>query len=155
MHPVKDSPRSLVRVGYDGRVHKTFRGPRAARRFHNELRVLRHLEGLGCDFVPQVLEADEKKLYLVTSNCGKPVDQLSDEKKCELFDRLRTEYGVSHGDEEMRNVTYRISDQRFCVIDFELARIDGDPPPPEDTEDEERAERQLRRLPASRPGRHR
>ena len=151
MHPVKDSPRSLVRVGYDGRVHKTFRGPRARQRFDNEVRVLRHLEQAGCDIVPRVLEADADKLYLVTSNCGKPVDQLSDDKKQALFDRLRS-YGVSHGDEEIRNVTYRISDQQFCVIDFELARIDGDPPPSEDSEDEQRKERQLRRLPESRPG---
>ncbi len=126
MHPVKDSPRSLVRVGYDGRVHKTFRGPKARRRFTNEVRVLRHLEEQGCDFVPRVLEADPEHLYLVTSNCGKPVEQLGEDKKRHLFDQLR-QYGVSHGDEEVRNVTYRITDQRFCIIDFELARLEGDP----------------------------
>ena len=26
MHEAKDTPRALVRIGYDGRVHKTFRG---------------------------------------------------------------------------------------------------------------------------------
>jgi tRNA A-37 threonylcarbamoyl transferase component Bud32 len=152
MHPVKDSPRSLVRVGYDGRVHKTFRGPKAKQRFTNEVRVLRHLEKAGCDFVPRVLEADEQRLYLVTSNCGKPVDQLNGDKQRNLFDRLRG-YGVCHGDEELRNITYRISDQRFCVIDFELARIDGDPPATGDSEDEQKRERELRRLPESRPRR--
>lgn len=143
MHPVKDSPRSLVRVGYDGRVHKTFRGPKARRRFTNEVRVLRHLEEQGCDFVPRVLEADEARLYLVTSNCGKPVEQLSEDKKKDLFDQLRR-FGVCHGDEEVRNVTYRIPDQRFCIIDFELARLDGDPIETHDDDDAE--ERQRRRL---------
>lgn len=151
MNPVKDSPRSLVRVGYDGRVHKTFRGPRARKRFTNEVRALRHLEQAGCDFVPRVIEADEENLYLVTSNCGKPVDKVSDEKRRSLFDRLRA-FGVDHGDEEVRNITYRISDQQFCVIDFELARIDGDPPL-EQSEDEEREERQSRRLPDTQPRR--
>jgi len=33
------------------------------------------------------------------------------------------EYGVRHDDAEMRNVTYRQSDGRFCLIDFEFATI--------------------------------
>ena len=28
MHEVKDTGRAIVRIGYDGRVHKTFRGPK-------------------------------------------------------------------------------------------------------------------------------
>jgi hypothetical protein len=28
---------------------------------------------------------------------------------------------VRHEDRELRNITYRISDGRFCVIDFEFA----------------------------------
>ena len=39
-----------------------------------------------------------------------------------LFAELET-YGVRHEDRDMRNVTYRQSDGRFCVIDFELATI--------------------------------
>ena len=48
MHEIKDTARALVRIGYDGRVHKTFRGPLARERFENEVRVLRHLESRGC-----------------------------------------------------------------------------------------------------------
>ena len=44
MNEVKDTLRAKVRIGYDGRVHKTFRGPKAEERFANEVRVLRHLE---------------------------------------------------------------------------------------------------------------
>ena len=40
----------------------------------------------------------------------------------ELFAELE-QFGVRHDDPEMRNVTYRTADGRFCVIDFELAEI--------------------------------
>ena len=43
MPVVKDTLRATVRVGYDGRVYKQFRGPKAAERFANEVAVLRHL----------------------------------------------------------------------------------------------------------------
>ena len=58
MNQVKDTLRAKVRIGYDGRVHKTFRGPKAEERFANEVRVLRHLESHGCPFVPRLLEVD-------------------------------------------------------------------------------------------------
>src|SRR5438552_3873382 len=48
MQEVKNTQRALVRIGYDGLVHKTFRGPQAYARFENEVRVLRHLERRGC-----------------------------------------------------------------------------------------------------------
>ena len=37
MHEIKDPARALVRIGYDSRVHKTFRGPKADERFANEM----------------------------------------------------------------------------------------------------------------------
>ena len=40
----------------------------------------------------------------------------------ELFEELLA-YGVRHDDAEVRNVTYRQSDGRFCLIDFEFATI--------------------------------
>ena len=52
MEQVKDTLRALVRIGFDGRVYKTFRGPKAEERFANEVKVLKHLEARGCDFVP-------------------------------------------------------------------------------------------------------
>ena len=119
---VKDTLRATVRVGYDGRVTKIFRGPKAAERFANEVRVLRHLEARGCPFVPRLLEADESQLRIVTSNCGSRVDHLDDERTRELFAELEP-FGVRHEDANMRNVTYRQSDGRFCLIDFEFATI--------------------------------
>jgi tRNA A-37 threonylcarbamoyl transferase component Bud32 len=122
MHDVKDTARALVRIGYDGRVHKTFRGHLAQERFDHEVRVLKHLEEAGCTFVPRLLEVDPANLKIVTTNCGTRVDQLNDERQKEVFAELET-FGVRHEDRELRNITYRISDGRFCVIDFEFATL--------------------------------
>jgi serine/threonine protein phosphatase PrpC len=122
MHEVKNTQRALVRIGYDGNVHKTFRGPQAYARFENEVRVLRHLEQRGCDFVPRLIEADEAGLKIVTTNCGSRVDQVNPERLKQLFAELET-FGVRHDDPEIRNVTYRRTDGRFCLIDFEFATL--------------------------------
>lgn len=122
MREVKDTRRAQVRIGYDGRVHKTFRGHQARERFENEVRILRHLEARGCDFVPRLLQVDPENLKIVTTSCGQRVDHLPDERVVELFSQLEA-YGVRHDDPAMRNVTYRISDGRFCLIDFELATL--------------------------------
>jgi predicted Ser/Thr protein kinase len=119
---VKDTLRAAVRVGYDGRVYKQFRGPKAEERFANEVKVLRYLEARACPFVPRLLEAEEAELRIVTSNCGSRVDHLDEARTRELFAELER-YGVRHDDAEMRNVTYRIQDGRFCLIDFEFATI--------------------------------
>jgi len=122
MRDVKDTLRALVRIGYDGRVFKTFRGPKADERFANEVRVLRYLEAQGCGFVPRLLEADPAQLRIVTTNCGSRVEHLDEARTKELFAELEN-FGVRHDDPEMRNVTYRQSDGRFCIIDFEFATI--------------------------------
>ena len=122
MDKAKDTLRALVRIGYDGRVYKTFRGPKARERFDNEVRILRHLEARGCPFVPRLLEADPAQLRIITTNCGSRVDHLDEERQRELYAELKP-YGVRHEDAEMRNVTYRQSDGRFCLIDFEFATI--------------------------------
>ena len=122
MNQVKDTLRATVRLGYDGRVHKQFRGPKAEERFATEVKVLRYLEERGCPFVPRLLEADPENLKIITTNCGSRVDHLDDARCRELFDEL-LEYGVRHEDAEMRNVTYRQSDGRFCLIDFEFATV--------------------------------
>lgn len=126
MEQVKDTRRAQVRITYDGRVIKTFKGHEAAERFANELRVLKHLEAQGCPFVPRVLEADPEKLVLVTTNAGQRVDHLSEAKMAALFQELER-YGVRHEDQAPRNVTYRASDGRFCLIDFEFATLLDDP----------------------------
>ncbi len=127
MHEIKDTGRALVRIGYDGRVHKTFRGPKAEARFANEVRVLRHLEEKGCTFVPRLLAVEPEGLKIVTTNCGSRVDHLGEERRRELFGELES-FGVRHDDPDMRNVTYRASDGRFCVVDFEFAALAGDAP---------------------------
>ena len=120
MLKVKDTLRATVRLSFDGRVHKTFRGPKADERFENEVKVLRFLEKQRCPFVPRLLEAYPEQLRIVTSNCGSRVEHLDDERLKELFAELQT-YGVRHDDAEARNVTYRQSDGRFGLIDFEFA----------------------------------
>ncbi len=122
MHEIKDTARSLVRIGYDGRVYKTFRGHEARERFENEVRVLRYLEERGCGFVPRVLETFPEELRLVTTNCGARVERISEDRLVELFAEVE-QFGVRHDDPFTRNVTYRHRDGRFCVIDFELATI--------------------------------
>ena len=62
MHEVKDTARALVRIGYDGRVHKSFRGHQAKERFENEVLVLKYLEQRGCPFVPRLLSRIPKRL---------------------------------------------------------------------------------------------
>ncbi|MEM7010916.1 MAG: protein phosphatase 2C domain-containing protein [Verrucomicrobiota bacterium] len=123
MKIAKDGIRSKVRVGYDGKVYKTFRGTDADKRFDNEIRVLKVLEARGCDYVPRLLDADPETLTMVTSNCGKPVSNLSDEKTKSLFDDLQKEFGVIHDDPFDRNITYHERMGRFCIIDFELAQV--------------------------------
>lgn len=122
MEQVKDTLRATVRMGYDGRVHKTFRGPKAEERFATEVKVLRYLEQRGCPFVPRLLSADESTLTMVTTSCGTRVERIDDQRAKEVFDELLP-YGVRHDDAEARNITYRQSDGRFCVIDFEFATI--------------------------------
>ena len=122
MLKVKDTLRATVQLTYDGRVFKTYHGTDAAKRFANEVRVLRFLEARGCDFVPRLLEADEQKLRIVTTNCGSRVEHLDEARTREVFAELEP-FGVRHDDPDMRNVTYRQSDGRFCVIDFEFATI--------------------------------
>jgi tRNA A-37 threonylcarbamoyl transferase component Bud32 len=122
MLQVKDTLRATVQVSFDGRVFKTYHGPDAPQRFEREVKVLRYLESRGCGFVPKLLEADAGKLRIVTTNCGTRVEHLDAARAAELFAELET-FGVRHDDPEMRNVTYRQADGRFCIIDFELATI--------------------------------
>ena len=132
MQQVKDTLRAMVRISYDGRVYKTFRGPKARKRFETEVRVLRHLQERGCPFVPVLLESDPEQLRIVTTNCGNRVERLDAGRASEIFDELLP-YGVRHDDAEVRNITYRHRDGRFCVIDFEFATIfdpAGPVPPP-------------------------
>ncbi|MFT4901880.1 MAG: tRNA A-37 threonylcarbamoyl transferase component Bud32 [Lentimonas sp.] len=132
MREAKNSARASVHIGFDGRVHKTFKGPQARERYDNEVRVLDFLQRNGCCFVPRILEQDDSRLYLVTTNCGGRVEHLSETKILQIFAELE-QYGVRHEDAELRNITYDSRAGRFCVIDFEFATIlaPGYPPSPE------------------------
>ena len=122
MLKVKDTLRATVHLSFDGRVFKAYHGPQAEERFANEVRVLQHLKAQGCDFVPRLLEADRKNLHIITTNCGTRVEQLDEKRRAEIFTELE-KFGVRHDDPEVRNVTYRFADGRFCVIDFEFATL--------------------------------
>jgi tRNA A-37 threonylcarbamoyl transferase component Bud32 len=122
MLKVKDTLRATVYLSFDGRVFKTYHGPDAQKRFDNEVRILRHLEARGCGFVPRLLEADPEKLRIITTNCGSRVEHLDAQRAKEIFAELEP-FGVRHDDPDVRNVTYRQSDGRFCLIDFEFATL--------------------------------
>lgn len=122
MLQVKDTLRATVHLSFDGRVCKTYHGPDAPQRFAQEVKILRHLEARGCNFVPKLLEADAEKLRIVTTNCGTRVEHLDAERTKSLFAELEP-FGVRHDDPDMRNVTYRQKDGRFCIIDFEFATL--------------------------------
>jgi len=126
MLKVKDTLRATVNLTFDGRVIKAYHGPDALQRFENEVRVLRHLEAQGCNFVPRLLEADAEKIRIITTNCGSRVQHLDEKRTKELFAELLP-FGVRHDDPDMRNVTYRQQDGRFCLIDFEFAAITTEP----------------------------
>src|SRR5277367_1007400 len=122
MLQVKDTLRATVQLSFDGRVFKTYHGADAQARFEKEVRVLRYLEARGCGFVPRLLEADPTGPRIVTTQCGTRVEHLDAERAQELFAELER-YGVRHDDADKSNVTYRQSDGRFCVVDFEFATI--------------------------------
>ena len=126
---VKDTLRSTVNLTFDGRVVKVYHGPKAQERFDNEVRVLRYLEQRGCNFVPKLLEADRDELRIITTSCGSRVDRIDDQRVKELFAEVE-QYGVRHDDPDPRNITYRQSDGRFFVIDFEFAEILDGPTSP-------------------------
>jgi hypothetical protein len=122
MLQVKETLRSTVKLSFDGTVYKTYHGPDAPARFAKEVEVLRLLQARGCGFVPRLIEADAHRLRIITTNCGARVEHLDEKRARELFAELRA-FGVRHDDPDVRNVTYRQSDGRFCVVDFELATI--------------------------------
>jgi tRNA A-37 threonylcarbamoyl transferase component Bud32 len=122
MLKVKDTLRATVHVSFDGRVVKTYHGPNARERFENETRILKFLEKRKCDFTPRLLSADADKLQIITSSCGTRVERIDEPRAKELFAELE-KFGVRHDDPDARNITYRFSDGRFCLIDFEFATI--------------------------------
>jgi len=129
MKQLKDGIRSHVRIDFEGRVHKRFRGTGADVRYATEVAVLKVLEERGCPYVPRVLEEHPEELYFVSTNCGRLADQIRKARADELFAELERDYGVRHLDAEPRNVTYSDKLGRFCLIDFELAEILPDPRP--------------------------
>ncbi|MGB0184821.1 MAG: serine/threonine protein phosphatase, partial [Opitutales bacterium] len=62
MYEAKNTARAVVHIGYDGRVHKYFKGPQALERYENEKRVLSFLQERDCPFVPRLLQNDDEQL---------------------------------------------------------------------------------------------
>ena len=127
MRELKDGIRAEVRLDWNNRVHKRFRGTDSDKRYANEVKVLKVLEERGCPYVPRLLEEHPEEVYFVTTSCGAPATNISKEKADSLFKDLEENFGVRHLDAERRNVTYDIKSGRFCLIDFELADILPDP----------------------------
>lgn len=125
---LKDGIRSQVRIDFYGNVHKRLRGTGADERYAKEVEVLKVLGERGCPNVPKLLEEHPEEFYFVSTNCGKPADQISKDKADRIFKKLEDDYGIRHLDAEPRNITYSDKLGCFCVIDFELAEIL--PPPP-------------------------
>lgn len=123
MKELKDGLRSLVRIDFQGHVHKQFRGTDADKRFENEVAVLKALEDRGAPNVPRLVGHDPETLTLITTNCGSPAPLITEEKARALFQELEEKYGVKHDDPEPRNVTYSPHLGKFCLIDFELSEI--------------------------------
>ena len=122
MQEKKNSAFARVHISFDGRVNKWFLGPNAKVRYANEVQVLEYLERKKCTFVPRLLSKDDKELKIETTNCGHMVERLSNDKCQALFQELET-YGVRHGDQAIRDITYNANLGRFCLIDFEFATI--------------------------------
>ncbi len=122
MLKVKDTLRATVNLTFDGRVIKVYHGRDAMSRFDNEVKVLRLLEARNCPFVPRLLEAFPAIPKIITTNCGTRVEHLDEARRVEIFAELE-KFGVRHDDPDQRNVTYRPSDGRFCIIDFEFATL--------------------------------
>ena len=78
--------------------------------------------------MPRLLESYTDRLQIVTSSCGSRVERMDEPRLKELFTELES-FGVRHDDADLRNVTYRQSDGRFCLIDFEFATILEEPCP--------------------------
>jgi hypothetical protein len=123
MRDLKDGIRALVRIDWNGHVHKRFRGTDADKRYANEVAVLKILEQRNCPYVPRLLAEHPEELYFVSSNCGSPAQNLPQQKVASIFAELERDFGVRHGDAEARNITYSSALGRFCVIDFELSEI--------------------------------
>jgi len=130
LEPLKDGIRSHVRIDFYGNVHKRLRGTAAAERYATEVKVLKVLEQRGCPYVPRLLEEHPEENYFVSTNCGRPADQISKKKADSLYAALERDFGIRHLDAEPRNITYSDKLGRFCIIDFELAEILPAPTPP-------------------------
>lgn len=123
MRELKDGIRSKVKLDFQGRVHKWFRGTDADKRYANEVLVLKVLAERGCSYVPQLLEEHPDELYFVSTNCGALAEGISRKKADALFAELEEDYGIRHDDAEPRNVTYNAKTGRFNLIDFELSTV--------------------------------
>ena len=98
MKNLKDGIRAHVRLDWNGRVHKRFRGTDADQRYATEVAVLKVLEERGCPYVPKLLEEYPEELYFVSTNCGQPANTISKDRADQLFADLERDFGLVGGD---------------------------------------------------------
>jgi predicted Ser/Thr protein kinase len=107
------------------------------KRFNHELKIMQRLN--GCDFVPQLLHADEKNTTLYMTHCGeRPTgnEPFLHREVDKLMRRLETEYGLvrvenigrkQYGYSGIKNLTIR--NGKLFIIDFGTGRWKILPPP--------------------------
>ena len=72
--------------------------------------------------MPRLLNADEAKVRIITSNRGTRVEHLDEARTKEILPNWKSS-ACATMIPDIRNVTYRQKDGRFCLIDFEFATI--------------------------------
>ena len=122
MLQVKDTLRATVHFSFDGRVFKAYHGPDAREALRQRGARAASSGGARLRLRAPPARSRRENSRIITTNCGTRVEHLDAERARELFAELET-FGVRHDDPDLRNVTYRQSDGRFCVVDFEFATI--------------------------------
>ena len=120
MQEMKDTARATVRIGFDGRVHKTFRGHMAKRAVRpRSARAALPRSNAAARSCPACSKWNRSNFEIVTTNCGGRVDQLNPERQIALFAELE-KFGVRHEDRGLRNITYRVGRRPFLHHRFRI-----------------------------------
>jgi len=112
------------RLQFDGdTVRKTF-GLKQEKFLENEVAALKHLEKMGCDYVPRLI-AVEGRTVVMTKVPGEQT-HIGEQRLKSLFAGL-LQYGVKHDDEWVGNVLFDKENSKFYIVDFEYSTIDAPP----------------------------
>jgi PPM family protein phosphatase len=106
-------------VKSEGVVTKTFINTFADARYKNELKVLKHLNKLDCNFCPKLISWDNYGLSITMEDCGENFDVL--ESNIQWVREELKKYNVIHYDLRASNLVKK--NDWIYVIDFESCRI--------------------------------